>query len=387
MNRQFLSLVLTAVGFFVLGTIVSLRAPSENELLLQNTWEGFRRHFISAQGAVIRPQNKDVVSEGQAYAMLRAVWMNDQETFDKVYSWTDLHLSRQEKHGDYLLAWRWKDDTVDDWMPATDADMDYALSLILAHRRWQEPSIETLPRYVERAHAVLDDILIHETVRFDQGKLYLTPWILTDKEKSGPLPINPSYLSPAHFKVFAEFSGNDTWLDLKKTAYAVLEELSIEFNNIEGIGLFPDWCLLNADGSLTSLPGKSEHFGWDAVRVPIKLYWDLLWFDDVRAKKLLSKMGEEFVKPRWQQNGRIFAEQSYDGSPVSPYENPLFYTAYWAAAKVSDSELADALLHKIRASVDRKEAGWVYIDSSAYYVNSLCWMPEGFKARIIRQLN
>ncbi len=116
--------------------------PRTERDLLRLTWEGYRRRFIQHDGRVIRPRDgNDTVSEGQAYAVLRAVWMDDQAAFDAVYGWTETHLSRVKARGDHLLAWRWGRGTdgnwgVLDWAAASDADEDYALALLFAARRW-----------------------------------------------------------------------------------------------------------------------------------------------------------------------------------------------------------------------------------------------------------
>src|SRR5437879_4886477 len=57
-------------------------------------------------------------SEGQGYAMLRAVWSNDQTDFDLAWAWTRANL---QTRGDHLFAWKWKN-AVLDTNSATDAD-------------------------------------------------------------------------------------------------------------------------------------------------------------------------------------------------------------------------------------------------------------------------
>ena len=66
-----------------------------DDALLARTWAGYRSRFIAPDGRVVRPEHgNDTVSEGQAYAMLRAAWMDDQATFDRVWHWTKERLSR-----------------------------------------------------------------------------------------------------------------------------------------------------------------------------------------------------------------------------------------------------------------------------------------------------
>jgi endo-1,4-beta-D-glucanase Y len=66
----------------------------------------FLSRYVAADGRVLRrDQGGDVVSEGQAYAMLVSVAVGDRATFGRVWSWTRTHLQRR----DGLLAsgcWR-----------------------------------------------------------------------------------------------------------------------------------------------------------------------------------------------------------------------------------------------------------------------------------------
>ena len=117
-------LFLAAVAVLLHRTIFTVkRKDITPKVIVENTWSGYKHFFLDADGRVKRPKEGDTVSEGQAYAMLRAVWMDDKKTFDGCYRWTEENLSRKNKTGDNLLAWHWKDGKVSDWMPASDADV------------------------------------------------------------------------------------------------------------------------------------------------------------------------------------------------------------------------------------------------------------------------
>src|SRR5450759_5509645 len=67
-------------------------APSPVEsprpALLAAAWSGYKDRFIQPDGRVIDFQRDQMTtSEGQSYAMLRAVWMNDRPTFDLTWRW------------------------------------------------------------------------------------------------------------------------------------------------------------------------------------------------------------------------------------------------------------------------------------------------------------
>ena len=159
-----------------------------------------------SDGQVIIPEEGGgTISEAQAYALLRAVWANDATVFNRVYLWTYEKLSRGRAHGDRLLSWRWGRLPDGSWgvldaNSATDGDLDYALALVLAARKgWRAPS--GLPDYREEARRVQADILAKEVVALPDGDLLLTPgnW----HEPQPPYLVNPSYFSPAAYRLFA----------------------------------------------------------------------------------------------------------------------------------------------------------------------------------------
>ena len=176
------------------------------ERVLTASWQSYCDHFIKSDGQVIIPEEGGgTISEAQAYALLRAVWANDAPVFNRVYAWTYKNLSRVQTHGDSLLSWRWGRLPDGSWgvldaNSATDGDLDYALALVLAHRLgWRAPP--GLPDYREEARRVQADILAKEVVALPGGDVLLTPgnW----HELKPPYLVNPSYFSPAAYRLFA----------------------------------------------------------------------------------------------------------------------------------------------------------------------------------------
>jgi len=349
--------------------------PAQIESILALTWEGYRERFIEPDGRVIRPTDGfDTVSEGQAYAMLRAVWMNDQETFDRVYRWTESNLSRRSARGDRLLAWHWGSLPgggwgVLDWAAASDADEDFALALLFAARRWGDTRAD-VPPYRAHAGQVLADILDKETRRGSDGRLYLVPgdW------KEEALVVNPSYFSPAWYRIFYEATRDPRWNELIESSYHAIDALAIRFGERTGVGLMPDWAALAPGGGFAPRPGQSDAHGWDAFRTAWRIGLDWLWFKEPRAHRYLAERLYPFLKAEWNRNGgTLFAEYSYDGTPLVAYESATTYSGYLAAFLVADSPAAPDLLEKLRGSVRRDTGGAFFAPKDDYYLNNWAW--------------
>lgn len=344
---------------------------------LEKTWEGYKFFFIEPDGRVKRPLNQaDTVSEAQAYAMLRAVWMDDKETFDLVYRWTEENLSRKERFGDSLLAWHWgrREDGsfgVLDWETASDADQDYALALIFASRRWG------LPHYLTKAKEVLDDIIDIETEIGPDRLRYLVPGSWATKEER--FILNPSYFSPASYKIFYKISGNPNWLELVESSYNLLFRISRKLGEEDGVGLIPDWCEIVEGGKVIEAKGFSPHYTWDAIRVPLRLYLDYHWFSEERAKEYLALHLYPFLLKEMNKRGKILAEYSYTGEPLVKYESLTSYALNLFSFEVANSPLKDVLFERLMKGY-REENGVAFFGNKEdYFLNSLAWYPLALK--------
>ena len=90
---------------------IATAASRVDHPFFETTWQRYRDRFIQADGRVIDWENDDqrTTSEGQAYAMLRALLIDDRETFDRVLNWGEQNLARRDDDGvliDHLWAWK-----------------------------------------------------------------------------------------------------------------------------------------------------------------------------------------------------------------------------------------------------------------------------------------
>jgi endoglucanase len=412
-NRRFISLFLGSF-LLVLAVLACTAHPPETELqslvdqALAASWAFYKTNFILPDGRVRRPDSgHDTVSEGQAYALLRAVWSGDQATFERCFNWAESHLSQRklvtphpdplpsrgegkiaekitnDRHrGSHLLAWHWGRDAHGRWgvldaNSASDADLDYALALILAHRRWERPD------YLEQARLVLRDILDRETCRDAWGRLWLTPgdWVAC-----GPaLLLNPSYFSPAWYQVFFEVTQDRRWLELAESAYAGLEIVSRSLGQQTGVGLVPDWCLLIGEEHCRPAPDRSAAFGWDAIRVPWRVGLAGLWFGDPRSKDFLSRTFLPFSRAQLQAHGRLYAIYDYVGQPLEPYDSPVLYAGLVAGALAAgDRPLAKQAAEKILSFYRETADGGYFNRPDDYYGNNWAWFGLAVYRGVVR---
>jgi endo-1,4-beta-D-glucanase Y len=224
----------------------------------------FLDRYVEPDGRVVRhDQGGDTVSEGQAYAMLLAVVADDRHTFALVWGWARAHLERD----DGLLAWRWADGHVVDDQPAADADLDAAWALALAERRWPDGD------YAERAEVLAHGVEAHESSTLPDGRPVLLPgpWARARADDGDGVVLNPSYSSPVgeHVLVAAGHLQGDPSRARRATMRAVVTAL------LDRGDLPSDWVLAASDGGLRRVAGPEDdeggRFGWDAVRIPLRM--------------------------------------------------------------------------------------------------------------------
>ncbi len=372
MKRIFLMLLIGFSGFFLVAWLLSLRENDDvhqTSQKLEESWAGFKAYFIRSDGAVVRPHEQDITSEGQANAMLRAVVMGDHDTFERVFQWTQNNLSRKKTAGDNLLSWHYKDNIVQDTMPATDADIDYALALLLASEKWKNDA------YKEVAQQSLKDILDRLTVVFKYRR-YLLPWFVESPANQEKIPQNLSYYSPAYFKLFNTFDHDPRWLELVDTTYILLLQAQNNFEGTTGCGLVPDWCVVDRKGSLHRYEARSSDFSWEAVRVPFRIGIDAFLYNDPRAIEVLSGFAN-FATAELDKNKKLVSGYSYECKPLpNTEESPLIYAAFYMALELTDNRYASENINKLRQWFHRSLKGGYYKDTQEYYLNSLVWVAE-----------
>jgi endoglucanase len=334
-----------------------------NDGLLLTMWDDYVARFIHA-GRVSDPQREgETTSEGQAYAMLRAVYMNDRTTFDQVWAWTRQHL--QVRSDDALLAWLWgsvRGGAVLDESPAADADQDAALALLFAAQQWDDAT------YREDAQAILDSIWSHLTQEVaGQRMLIASDWAGGDR----PV-VNPSYLAPYAYRIFAEADPTHGWSELIDSSYALFAKLASSQATGGTEGLVPNWVVVDAK---TGVPGRAtervrsgDEFSFDASRVPFRLALDWMWFAEPRALAALEAI--DLPAAELAESGRLLAAYDLHGRPTVDYEAGSMYAGAIPLLLLDDRELAIRILTEKVIGPALATDG---LDHSSYYAQNWAW--------------
>ncbi|MGH2956939.1 MAG: glycosyl hydrolase family 8 [Solirubrobacterales bacterium] len=316
--------------------------------------ESFVDEYVAESGRVVRhDQGGDTVSEGQAYAMLLAVALDDQALFDRVWSWTRENLQRS----DGLLAYRWANGRPASSEPATDADLDAARALVLAAERFGSSE------YAGQGIAIGRAVLGQETATVNGlPVLAAGPWA------SGSVPtVNPSYFSPRAYADLAAADGDRRWDSLAASSRAIAASLTGG-----DTALPPDWARvssLTADGggaiSAEAEPvaspgdgsgspaGGTPVSGLDAVRLAIRSAESCVAAD----REIAARLWPTYRR----QPGRLTYE--LDGSAQGQGKHASSLVAAAAAAKAAGDGAADGLLDEAQEADEAQPtyygAAWV----------------------------
>jgi endo-1,4-beta-D-glucanase Y/4-amino-4-deoxy-L-arabinose transferase-like glycosyltransferase len=330
---------------------------------LRSAWRSYVDRFIK-DGRVVDPQSGGMTtSEGQAYALLRAVWSDDRSTFDTVLRWSNDHLTTTTG------LWRWR------WSPgagpveansATDADTDAALALILAGRHWGSE------QYTSQARSIVA-ALWHNDVTRVRGLPVMTagPWA----HPRGSATLNPSYFSPAAYREFAKLDAGHPWGQVTGTSLAAIRGCA-------AAGLPTDWCTVDAAGHYTRSTGSATapSYGYDAFRLPWRLALDWLWSKDPRtlaAARVLQPLVDRFRR-----DGGLAATYTPNGEPVQSNPSAAAAGGDLGAFVLLDPSDEDRVYDTGLAAQfgeDSRSSWWQQPDN--YYTQNWAWFGAALHAR------
>jgi endo-1,4-beta-D-glucanase Y len=232
-----------------------------------------------------RPLNS-TVSEGIGYGMLIAVYMDDQSLFDGLWLYEQENI---DPNG--LMNWAPggpQDPGGSCGGGATDADEDMAFALVMADAQWGGQGSLSKP-YKQIAISQIQTVWANEIAQYK----YVLPGESTWAKISN---LNPSYLAPAYYRVFATVDPNsgaqpkDDWMATVDQSYATIND-ALNNGNASN-GLVPAWCNDSNAGSCP--PGQPGNYQYDSCRIPFRIGLDWCWSGETRAQSYVAKTSTFF---------------------------------------------------------------------------------------------
>jgi len=344
---------------------------------LDVSWEYYKEHFIISGQTIDPTQDDKTTSEGQSYALLRAVQMNDRETFDDVWKWTRDHL--QYRSQDSLFSWLWAKENGEyrlvDSETASDADLDIALALVLASRRWNDGE------YLNQAKPIISDIWTQEVVQI--SGVYLLTSSSNSYRPNGYI-VNPSYFSPAHYRIFAQIDPDHNWRQLADDTYLTLEVLqNSTIGQFNTTNLIPNWFFapLEYDQNYSSAKqfvggDTADDYGFDAFRAAWRVGLDAQWNEDPLAMRYLQSMAPFFTK-KVKKEGSIHAIYNATGTAKVDYPSLSTDTAALIVLDSSDQAGLAKKFYNQRFAAQYSADGY-WGDEKNYYDQNWAWFATAY---------
>ncbi len=346
---------------------------SDSELL-SNVWRNYKASYLEPTTFRTLDKQRDNIttSEGESYTMLRAVWMDDKTTFDESLKWTTDNLHRPN---DALFSWLFGQRSDGSYgietdkggaNTAADGDTDIALSLLMAHGRWNQGE------YLLQAKAIINDIWKNEVVQVN-GKSVLASNNL-EQNSTGTIVVNPSYFSPYAYRLFAKVDQAHDWMGVVDSSYSILNDASTDgLNTSSSSSLPPNWVLVDRQGgSLHASPDATldTNYGYDAMRIPWRIALDYTWNQNSAAAKYLDRLS--FLGAQWQSAGKLSAVYKHNGDVMTGEESPAMYGSSMGYFLVADPKDAQQVFsQKLATLYNPDKDAWVNV--LGYYDDNWAW--------------
>lgn len=369
MFKNVLLIIFILLGILLLLCAVNINSRRIFSWVSKNSvecksWEYYKKIFISNDGRVMDPLRASVTtSEGQAYAMMRALLMRDKVSFDEIYNWSKYNLQHKD---DKLFAWLWGQKNpgeqkeieygVIDQNGASDAGSEIAISLIFASKVWEQKN------YLDDALQIISDIWDKETIDIN-GERILSAGINQNKLEN--VEINPSYFMINGFRIFAKVDKDHDWQKLVDSSYRLTNWC---IDHIES-GLPPDEFYINKNTGVITFDKDKSDFFYNAVRVFYRFYIDYTITKDPRAEKLLSR-SKIFIN-RWKRDKKFYTCYEQNGE-LKNYDEAIGSIAMiLPAIRMYDKKVA-AEIYKNRIKEQYNSKGY-WNHPTDYYAQNLVW--------------
>ena len=342
------------------------------DMILSDMWTLYKHTFITSEGQVIDPSTNKTTSEGQSYALLRAVLSNDRTSFYKVLNWTKGHLLLKDKN---LFGWWYGKNAKGSMVlldkgTATDADQDIALALLLANEKWDDPQLLKLSKII------IADIWKYDTVEVAGNRIVVAGnW--TSDPNQAVFTINPSYLSPYTYRLFSIIDNKHDWMSLVDSSYKILDACSSASLGVKNSTFLPpNWCNMTQNGIVINAGNislDSSNYSYDAIRVLWRISQDYLYSKEKRALNYLKKIN--VFTSDWNSKKRISASYSHDGKNLDNTESTIAYSTLLPYFKVVNPIIGKEIFEKKISSQQNEYNGLIFWGSKDdYYSQNWIWL-------------
>ena len=296
------------------GTGQAPQPSSRADTLANDAASAFLTTYTTDGGRIQRTdQGGDTVGEGQAYGMLAAAAVGNEQSFNEIWTWTQQNIL----DSDGLLAFHWVNGTVVDPTPAADADLDAARALLVASCRFRRSDLKSAAIKIGRA------VLARETAKAGSTEVLLAgPWA----NKGSHLVFNPSYVDATTLDALASASGDSQFGAVAAGSNRLVENMMRP--------LPPDWATVStATAQATAVSGPDATSGpgmftFDAPRALVRLAEN----PDAPARSAAARAWSVFKATKPQD---IVTEHELSGAAVGTTKSPVTLAAAAGAAKAS----------------------------------------------------
>ena len=237
-----------------------LKAEAANSVRVDQLWPTYRDRFVHADGRVMDTGNDSIShSEGQGWGMLLAGAAGDWDAFDRIWNWTDANLRWS---GAPLFAWKWDPKTGEVVDPNNASDGDILIAWALARAGYFTKRADLVEAAQTSAVAVRQ-LLTDEVA----GVTALLPGF-TGFSKNAVATINLSYYVFPAFAHLNQVDPSPLWQTLSANGAQLALQARFGPHSLP-----PDWLAVHPNGQMQPAQDWPARFCFDAVRVPLDLYW------------------------------------------------------------------------------------------------------------------
>lgn len=240
------------------STRLPSRTPSEVSPKLARLLREFLGRHVSNSGVFTDTYHGVSHTEGIGVSLLFSAWLQDWSRFETIYQKLQAH-----KRTDGLYSWKVKDGKVLDKNNASDGELYILWGLVCAQSRGFKPT------WLAEQILQLESAVVTRLLANTQHGRILKPGVLGFVDVRNVYTVNLSYvLLPLVNELTKSGAHRQSWLELQDT---FLNMASYAY--FGDYGLPADWLDLSDPVAPSSKPGLAPRFSYDAVRIPLFLFW------------------------------------------------------------------------------------------------------------------